>query len=342
MNHSLKPFLSTLRRHVLATPPIWLMRQAGRYLPEYRQIRQTTESFLKCCYTPAIASEITLQPLRRFDLDAAIIFSDILVIPDALGVKVSFEEKLGPQIEILSNEIALKKLTWNITKLNPIYEAIELTAKALPKNVALIGFAGAPWTLAAYMLEGKSSEQFVKARTWAYQYPSGFKELLGVLEEKIVEHLELQIKAGCEAVQIFDSWAGVLNANEIYHWSIAPLKRIRARLKERYPHLPVIIFPRGAGVHYKRYMTECGAEAISIDQHTNLLDFAKQSDCVLQGNLDPLLLASFLPSALQNTESILEGMKGKAFIFNLGHGVLPFTPPEHVQTLIERVKRAYA
>jgi uroporphyrinogen decarboxylase len=337
-NQDKKPFLSIFHRSCAKTPPIWLMRQAGRYLPEYRKLRETAKDFLTCCYTPTLASEITLQPLRRFDLDAAIIFSDILVIPDALGVKVTFTEKLGPQIATLSTEKEVGALQWDKNHLNSVYEAIEQTAKGLPTHVTLIGFAGAPWTLAAYMLEGKSTEQFIKARSWAYQNSKGFTALMSLLEEKIIEHLSQQIKAGCEAVQIFDSWAGVLSADEIKVWSIAPLTRITAALKKAFPHVPVLLFPRGAGSHYPDYIVSCGADAISVDQYTPLPMLAANKNTVLQGNLDPLLLASHLPEALASAKKIMDGMKGKPFIFNLGHGVLPFTPPEHVQALVTCVK----
>lgn len=334
-----KPLLDTLSHRLSPTPPIWFMRQAGRYLPEYRQLRAQTKDFLSCCYTPAIASEITLQPLKRFNLDAAIIFSDILVIPNALGVNVSFEEHTGPKLATISSEADIKALQWKKETLDPVYEAIHRTSSALPSHVTLIGFAGAPWTLAAYMLEGKSTQQFTHARHWAYTHPTLFSELLTQLEHAIIDHITHQIHAGCEVIQIFDSWAGILNATEIAHWSIKPLERITYRLQALFPHVPIILFPRGVGAHYPEYAKACPTVTLSVDQHTSMPWLSGEVSCVLQGNLDPLLLASHLPNALDYASFLCHAMKGKPFIFNLGHGMLPSTPPEHVEALITHIKQ---
>lgn len=319
--------------------PVWLMRQAGRYLPEYQQIRKSVDSFLTCCYTPSLAAEITLQPIRRFDLDAAIIFSDILVIPDALGIKVRFEESKGPVLDVIHTPEDIHTLALCESTLEPVYEAIQLVKNKLPVSTSLIGFAGAPWTLAAYMLEGRSSQGFLLARQWAYRYPQAFTQLLTLLEDTIVTHLLKQVDAGCDAVQLFDSWAGILNEDEILSWSLEPLRRVIARFKAAAPQVPVICFPRGVGVHYELFANQVGADVISVDQFTPLAWLSKRTKTILQGNLDPVLLATDLDKTLQKTQMIKDAMHGRPFIFNLGHGVLPFTPVEHVEALIRQVRK---
>ena len=317
------------------------MRQAGRYLPEFREIRAKNPDFIKLCLNENLSSEITLQPLKRFDLDAAIIFSDILVIPDALGTNVRFEENIGPMIDGLNEPKDVAKLHFNQSLLDPVYEAIELTKKQLSSHVSLIGFAGAAWTLAAYMLQSKSAENFQKAKQWAYANKREFDELLAIIENAVVTHLVSQVRAGCDAIQIFDSWAGLLSVTDIQRWSVESLTRIIRDFKHECPTTPVIIFPRGAGTNYGLYDTQyTGASAIGVDQFTSLAWASEHLQAVLQGNIDPLLLALDKDAMLTQARENIALMKGKPFIFNLGHGVIPQTPPEHVELLVNLVKES--
>ncbi len=318
--------------------PIWLMRQAGRYLPEYKEIRKLTDNFLTCCYTKELVTEITLQPIKRFSFDAAIIFSDILVIPDSLGLKVEFEENLGPKIEKLDSLNRLNKLEFNKKHLQPVYDAIKDVREKLDVEKTLIGFAGAPWTLAAYILEGKGSKQFHEAKKWAYNNKYGFKQLIKILEDAVSDHLIEQIKSGCEVVQIFDSWAGMLNEDEVFNWSIRPIKNIIEKVKTFNPNIPVIVFPRGVGIFYPQYNSHTAADGISVDQNIPLEWIAEQTNCLLQGNLDPIILALDLEAAIIKTKQILDAMKGHNFIFNLGHGILPYTPIDNVEALVNCVR----
>ena len=242
-------FLATLAGTRFPTPPIWLMRQAGRYLPEYRAVRATTKSFLEFCYTPDKAVEVTLQPIKRFGLDAAIIFSDILVVPDALGQKVWFEEGEGPKLEALTDPSQFSQLSRaRLTDyLAPVYTAISAARRALPAETALLGFAGAPFTLACYMIEGGSSRDFAKVKLWAYRHPDSFGLLIDLLVEATVDHLASQIEAGADAVQLFDSWAGVLPEEQLFGWSLEPMVRIAHGLRARHPKVPIIAFPRAVG-----------------------------------------------------------------------------------------------
>jgi uroporphyrinogen decarboxylase len=242
-------FLATLAGMHFPTPPIWLMRQAGRYLPEYRALRDTARSFLDFCYTPDKAVEATLQPIRRFDLDAAIIFSDILVVPDALGQKVWFEEGEGPKLEPLTDPAQFGRLSRGrlVEHLAPVYRAIEATRASLSRERALLGFAGAPFTLACYMIEGGGSRDFIKTKLWAYRHPESFSLLIDLLVEAVVDHLALQVEAGADAVQLFDSWAGILPEEQLFAWSLEPMVRIAQALKTRHPAVPVIAFPRAVG-----------------------------------------------------------------------------------------------
>lgn len=326
-------FIRALRREKNDRPPFWFMRQAGRYLPEYREIRKSTKDFLSFCYSPEKAAEVTLQPLRRFDMDAAILFSDILVIPHALGMHVEFREGEGPHLGAL--DIA-KLDTENVGKfLAPVCETVSRVSKELPEDKALIGFAGAPWTVATYMVEGKSSREFAKVREMAYRTPDDFKMLMNIIVDATSEYLIAQVKHGADALQLFDSWAGVLPEEEFEKWVIAPTRKIVEKVKASCPEIPIIGFPRGAGILYEHFVKHTGVDAVSIDT-TVPLQWAKevlQPLVTVQGNLDPLLLASDERAAVKQTEKILSILGDGPFIFNLGHGIVPHTPIAHVEAV---------
>lgn len=335
-------FLETLAGRRFATPPIWLMRQAGRYLPEYRAVRATTKSFLEFCYTPDKAVEVTLQPIRRFGFDAAIIFSDILVVPDALGQKVWFEEGEGPKLEALTDPAQFGKLSRARLGdfLAPVYEAIRRTRAALPKETALLGFAGAPFTLACYMIEGSGSRDFAKVKKWAYAHPESFGLLIDLLVDSVVDHLSNQVDAGADAVQLFDSWAGVLPEEQLFRWSLDPLVRIAKGLRERHPSVPIIAFPRAVGPAALMYRRPDSFSALSIDTGIGAHWAAKelQPHICLQGNLDPIMLVAGGAALEREARRILDKLGHGSFVFNLGHGVVPQTPPEHVAQLVEIVR----
>lgn len=337
-----KPILRVLAGECLAQPPIWLMRQAGRYLPEYRAIRQQTESFLDLCFNPKLAAEITLQPLRRFGFDAAILFSDILVVPHALGQHVSFETGEGPRLDALAEPSDLRRLNGEIdhNALAPVYETIARVKRELPEHVALLGFCGAPWTVATYMIAGRGSADQSAARLFAYRHPESLAGLIEVLVTSSISYLARQFEAGVDAVQIFDSWAGVLPRDEFHKWCIEPMGRIVAGLRQRHPGAKIIGFPRGAGTELPSYLTTIPVDAVGLDW-TIELGFARERVQKLrpvQGNLDPLALLAGGAALDQAVDSILEAFSGGPLIFNLGHGVLPDTPVENVARLVERVR----
>lgn len=341
---SQKLLLRALSGEVLPRPPVWLMRQAGRYLPEYRAVRAGGGSFLDLCYSPELAAEVTLQPIRRFGFDASILFSDILVIPDALGQGVRFEENVGPilspriekysDLAILNTEKAVKRLA-------PVYETVRLLRKQLPSDVCLIGFAGAPWTVATYMIAGAGSRDQMAARLWAYRDPEGFAALINILVQVTAEYLIGQVRAGVEVLQIFDTWAGSLPEPEFRRWCIAPTKEIIRLVHQEFPDMPVIGFPKGAGPLYQDYSIETGVAGISVDP-SMALKFVRdhlQSSVTVQGNLDPLLLVAGGAAMLREAERILSLMNNGPFIFNLGHGIVPETPPENVGELVKFIKQ---
>lgn len=320
--------------------PFWFLRQAGRYLPEYREVRAGCENFLDLCYNPKKAAEVTLQPIRRFDMDAAILFSDILVIPHALGQPVNFVKGEGPKLPPLEDMKSVRELNYNPEVLEPVYGTVSLLSEKLPEDKTLIGFSGAPWTLACYMLEGGGSKDFAKARAFAHQQPEAFALLLEKLESSITHYLLQQIKAGAEVAMVFDSWSGILSADEFDDWVIAPTRRIVEALRREHTDFPVIGFPRLAGIGYRRYVKQTGVSAVHIDAQTtpewaisHLSEFA-----VIQGHLDPLLLATDKQATLKQAKKILEAYQGVPFIFNLGHGFLPWTPVENVESLVALLK----
>jgi uroporphyrinogen decarboxylase len=340
---SKKLFLKALEGEVTERVPFWFMRQAGRYLPEYRQVRSTTTGFLDLCFSPEKAAEVTLQPLRRFGMDAAILFSDILVIPYGLGVDVNFVEGEGPRVGLTIEQAAIDALdvTTVRKKLEPVAQTVRLVKKDLPEGAALIGFAGAPWTVACYMLQGKSGKEFEAARLFALKHPERMQQLIDTLVDATVDYLCMQIEAGAEALQIFDSWAGLLTPEEFEKWVTAPTVKLVNRLRETHPTIPLIGFAKGANSNLARYAKRTGVNAIGVDQFTPMemaiaaRGHAKQA---VQGNLDPLLIASNKTEALRQAEVILKTLKTTPSIFNLGHGFIPSTPIENVEAVSAFVK----
>ena len=320
----------------LARPPWWLMRQAGRYLPEYRAVRARAGDFITLCFTPALAAEVTLQPVRRYGMDAAILFSDILLVPHALGQPLAFSTE-GPALEPLDDPSGLGRLQPEslLVRLEPVLETVCRTRQGLPAETALIGFAGAPWTVATYMVEGGGSKDFRRVKGWAYRDPQGFAALIDLLVEATVTFLAAQLRAGVDIVQLFDSWAGVLPEAEFERWVILPTRRVVAELKRSLPQCRIIGFPRGAGLLYERYAAETGVDAVSLDTALPV-GFARdrlQSRMPVQGNLDPVLLAVGGEALATAVDGLRRSFGGGPYIFNLGHGVLPQTPPENVAVL---------
>lgn len=339
-----KPLLAALAGEKRARPPVWLMRQAGRYLPEYRALRARAGSFLELCYTPDLAVEVTLQPIRRYGFDAAILFSDILVVPDALGHGVRFVEGEGPRLAPLRDRAALERLSAGRLHehLAPVYEAVRRLAAALPPQVALIGFSGSPWTLAAYMVEGGGSKDFWAARRLARQEPALFGALIDLLTEAVGAYLSAQIDAGAEVVQLFDSWAGVLPAPELERWCVEPTRRIVAVLRARHPDVPVVAFPRGIGGSLVRFAEAVPVQGLSLDTTVPVRWAAaalrREPALCLQGNLDPAALLADHAALAAEVLRVVEGHGGRPFVFNLGHGVSPETPPEAVARLMAYLK----
>ena len=337
-----KPLLRVLAGERCSPPPLWLMRQAGRYLPEYRALRKQAKNFLDFCFTPDLAVEATLQPLRRYALDAAILFSDILVVPYARGQKVSFEEGEGPQLAPIRSSADIESLSKDgfEERLAPVYQALRRLRRDLQANVTLIGFAGAPWTVAAYMVEGRGGTGFEHAKRMAHEQPDQFSRLIALLVEQTITHLSAQISAGAETVQLFDSWAGDLEIDQCRRWSLQPLTEIVDRLRMRHPQTPVILFPRGVGELYAEYARIPGLAGLSLDSGVDLAWAAAnlQPHLAVQGNLDPQALVAGGPALRQGAERILHQLGGGPLIVNLGHGVVPETPPEHVGELVQLVR----
>jgi uroporphyrinogen decarboxylase len=336
-------FLEPFRGQAAAPPPIWLMRQAGRYLPEYREVRKQAGSFVDLCYNPALAAEVTLQPIRRYGFDAAILFADILVVPDALGQGVRFAEGEGPILDPVRSQKDLARLQPGATrgKYARVAETVARLRQDLPKETALIGFCGAPWTVATYMVEGRGSKDQAAARLWAYRDREGFQQLVDLLVETSVEYLSQQVQAGADVLQIFDTWAGSLPDDELDRWVVEPTKAMVSALKKRHPGVPVIGFPRGIGGSALWYVTETGVDGIGCDTAMPpymMSEAFEDENVVIQGNLDPLLLVAGGEALEERTHEILERMEGQRFIFNLGHGIVPETPPENVARLVELVR----
>jgi uroporphyrinogen decarboxylase len=326
-----------------SVPPVWMMRQAGRYLPEYRALREKAGSFLKLCFTPEWAAEVTLQPIRRFGFDAAILFSDILVLPHALGRNLRFVEGEGPRLDPLTDVALVARLPKRADSsvLAPVYETVRRVKALLDPQKTLIGFCGAPWTVATYMIAGQGTSDQAPARLFAYREPESFARLVDILIDNSVEYLAAQLEAGADAVQLFDTWAGVLPPDQFDRWCLAPAQKIVERLRKRVPGARVIGFPRGAGMMALPYAETTGINAIGLDWMTDL-SFAKemlQPRVAVQGNLDPLALRAGGAALDQSVDTILEALAGGPFIFNLGHGILPDTPIAHVEQMLKRVRR---
>lgn len=315
------------------------MRQAGRYLSEYRALRKTAPDFLGFCYTPDLTVEATLQPIRRYGFDAAILFSDILVIPDALGQNVRFEEGVGPLLDPITDRAGISALKTDgvLDHLAPVFETLTRLRRELPDETALIGFAGAPWTLAFYMIEGRGGVDGGKLKRMAYGQPEDFQALMTVLEEALVAYLCRQVEAGAEVLQLFDSWSGIADETLFKRWIIGPTARIVARVKEAHPAVPIIGFPRGAGPMVAAYAAETGVDGMSVDSQVPLA-WARENvaaNLVLQGNLDNQLLVTGGEEMDRAVDRIVRDMQGHPFVFNLGHGILPHTPPEHVGRVLD-------
>ncbi len=330
--------LRTLAGEAQEVPPVWIMRQAGRYLPEYRKVRRQAGSFLDLCYSPELAAEVTLQPIRRFDFDAAILFSDILVVPDALGQEVAFEEGRGPVL----GELDIDTLDGSAVgaKLEPVFETVRRVRDALDEEKALLGFCGAPWTVATYMIAGHGTPDQGPARKMALGDPDGFRRLIDLLVEASSDYLVRQLEAGADAVQIFDTWAGVLDEDEFRRWAIEPVRRIIERVRAAKPGARVIAFAKGAGARLDTYASGTGADCIGVDWTVPPADACKLVDqrVAIQGNMDPMRLIVGGSALDEGIDHVLRGFAGRPHVFNLGHGITPDTPIAHVERLVERVR----
>lgn len=333
-SYSMTLFERTNRKN----PPLWLMRQAGRYLPEYREIRQNFDQFLDFCFTPTLAAEVTLQPIRRFDFDAAIIFSDILVIPHALGQRVWFEKGEGPKLEPFDKRIL--DSTDYLSTLEPVFEALRLTRKELDPSKSLIGFCGAPWTVATYMIEGGGSKDHHKTREYAYQDLERFQHLLMTLARVSANYLMEQIKAGADTLQIFDSWAGSVPDGHFESWVIEPTRLMVALIKSEFPHIPIIGFPKGVGEKAIAYAAQTNVDGLGLDPTSPLTRIVQEVSphVVLQGNLDPALLVVGGDIMAREVNRIHSLFQNRPYIFNLGHGIVPHTPIENVEALVRQVR----
>lgn len=341
-----KLFLKALQKREVERIPLWFMRQAGRYLPEYRELRAEKGGFLELVYDPPSACEVTMQPIRRFHMDAAILFSDILVIPHALGMNLEFVAGDGPKLDKIQSGADLDRLSFkNFNQtLSPIYETLRLTSSALKnegyEDVSLIGFAGSPWTVACYMVEGGGSKDFMRTKIMAYKYPNAFEKIMDVLVDATSQYLIEQANAGAEALQLFDSWSGVLDTWQFKRWVIEPTRKIVNLIREVHPDIPIIGFPKGAGYNYLAYSQDTGVTAIALDSQTPTEWAARtiQNTKTVQGNLDPYCLFAGGDSLTLEIEKIMADLSKGPFIFNLGHGIHKDTPIEHVEQAIEMVR----
>jgi uroporphyrinogen decarboxylase len=336
-----KKLVRVLTKEVVWPPPIWLMRQAGRYLPEYRELRAKAGSFWTMCNSPEMAAEITLQPVRRFGFDAAVIFSDILTVPVAMGVPVTFVENEGPQMPPIKDVKALTgdPASWAKT-LAPAYETIQRVKAALPPETTVIGFAGAPWTLATYLAAGRGRDEQKAAKLWGYRDPEGFDALLDRLADCVAMHLIRQIEAGADVVQLFDSWAQGLPAPQFERWVVRPAVKIIAKIRAAHPDAKIIGFPRASTLDgYELFAGATDVDGMSVDTAAPVSWMAEQL-CAIQGNLDPIALINGGTALDESVDNILGAMRGRPFIFNLGHGILQETPIAHVEQLIARVRSA--
>ena len=337
-----KPLLEVLAGRRQSVPPIWMMRQAGRYLPEYRDVRAKAGGFLDLCFTPELAAEVTLQPIRRFSFDAAVIFSDILVLPHALGRAVRFEAGEGPRLDPLDTPKKINALSphADVEKLEPVYEALRRVRRDLDPHIALIGFCGAPWTVATYMVAGQGTPDQAPARLMAYQHPESFAKIIDTIVENSITHLVAQLKAGANVLQIFDTWAGVLSPRQFQRWSVEPTRRIVEGVRKKVHGARIIGFPRGAGALLPGYVEATGVDAVSIDWAAEpaMIRERVQSKVAVQGNLDPLALIAGGAALDQAVDDVLANYAEGRLIFNLGHGIQPETPIAHVEQMLKRVR----
>ncbi|MFC3443183.1 uroporphyrinogen decarboxylase [Sphingobium rhizovicinum] len=336
-----KPLMAVLQGDRPAVPPMWLMRQAGRYLPEYRALRADKGGFLELVYDSAAAAEVTLQPLRRFGFDGAILFSDILIVPYAMGQDLWFEAGEGPRLAPILAETDLSALTPDYSRFDAIYETVRQVKAALDPNVTFLGFAGSPWTIATYMVAGQGSKDHSAARRMAYQEPDRFAALIDAIVDATVIYLCGQINAGVEAVQLFDSWAGSLSPLQFQRWVIDPNKAIVAKLKALHPDIPVIGFPKGAGAKLADYAAQTGVDAVGVDETIDprWANGALPAGMPVQGNLDPLALIAGGRAVEEAVDLIRAAFADRPHIFNLGHGILPDTPIAHVEALLSYVRK---
>ncbi|WP_371059652.1 uroporphyrinogen decarboxylase [Rhodosalinus sp. 5P4] len=340
-----KTILKSLAGEAQPVPPIWMMRQAGRYLPEYRETRAKAGDFLSLCYNPELAAEVTLQPIRRYGFDASILFADILLLPQALGADLWFVTGEGPRLSTLTTEAefdALKPAEAVHETLNPVYETVRILSRELPADTTLIGFAGAPWTVATYMVAGRGTPDQGPAHALKNENPALFRRLIDRLTDGTIEYLAAQVEAGAEVVKIFDSWAGSLSGEDFDTYALEPCRKITAALKARYPGLPVIGFPRGAGDRYVGFAKATGVDCVALDQGVDP-DWAArevQPEGCVQGNLDPSHLVTGGEALERETRRIVEAFRGGPHIFNLGHGITPDADPENVHRMIAAVRGA--
>jgi uroporphyrinogen decarboxylase len=338
----IKPLLKVFGRQRKTIPPVWMMRQAGRYLPEYRAVREKAGGFLDLCFNPELAAEVTLQPVRRFGFDAAILFSDILVIPLALGRKVWFVEGEGPRLEPIADAKALLSVQQEADQklLAPIYETVRRVKSELAPKTTLIGFCGAPWTVATYMVAGRGTPDQAPARDLAAREPEAFQHVIDSLVDAAVDYLAQQLEAGADVVQIFDTWAGSLPPKDFERWCVQPTKRLIAKLRAKRPGTKVIGFPRGAGKNIPHYVDETKVDAVSLESgiDRNFAHDEIQSRVPVQGNVDPLILREGGAALDGEVDAVLAAFSGGPFIFNLGHGILPDTPIAHVEQMLKRVR----
>ena len=336
-----KPFLRLLENsQPPETPPIWLMRQAGRYLPEYRATRETAGGFLDLCYNPALAEEVTLQPIRRYGFDASILFADILLIPQALGQKLWFETGEGPRLTPIMDTSTLDGSDIMAT-LAPVIETVSRVSKSLPAETTLIGFAGAPWTVATYMVAGRGTPDQAPARELAEQQPEAFQAIIDVLVEATIEYLHAQVSAGAEVIQLFESWAGSLTGAAFERWCIEPVAKIVQGLRGRGASVPIIGFPRAADHDMADYVARTACQILGLDTFADRKSLAANlpKEIILQGNLDPLTLVEGGAKLDAAIDEVLQDFEGRRFVFNLGHGIVPQTPPEHVAQLVNRIRK---
>ena len=340
-----KTLLRALSGETLPTPPVWLMRQAGRYLPEYRATRAKAGDFLSLCYTPDLAAEVTLQPIRRYGFDAAILFADILLIPDALGADLWFVTGEGPRLSTITGPDGLKPLKGKDDihdHLAPVYETVKILSQELPSETTLIGFAGAPWTVATYMIAGRGTPDQAPAHKLRQEDPATFDALINLLTDATIEYLSKQVEAGAEVVKIFDSWAGSLKGEAFDRYALEPAKKITQKMKQRFPGLPVIAFPREAGDKYIGFAKAVGTDCLALDTSVDATWAAQhlQKDGCVQGNLDPNLMITGGDALRQEARRIVDALKNGPHIFNLGHGITPEADPENVHVLLEEIRRA--